>query len=258
MPPPSVSQSVVRLVKVLELFEREQKPLSSGYIGESIGAPRSSIAALLRSMVDMSILAFERRTMTYLPTARFGRLAAWLNDRMTVAPAVLDAAKRMQAATFETATLASVTGLWAELFAVERSTLPISFNIEPGAKVRLWGSAVGTAYLTTLPNPSIKALYDRCMTAPEGFAPTEPLEKVLRLVSDARRQGYAYASGGFVAEASAMSVPVPTELAVRPTLLTVAGPTHRMKQKQDMIATALLAEVETLGFGRPAENEPQH
>jgi DNA-binding IclR family transcriptional regulator len=248
MPPPSVSQSVVRLVKVLELFEREQRPLSSSYIGDAIGAPRSSIAALLRSMVDMSILSFDRPSLSYLPTARFGRLAAWLNDKMTVAPVVLDAIKRMLAATVETITLSSVTGLWAELIAVERSTLPISFNLDPGAKVKLWGSAVGTAYLTTLSNPSIKALYQRGQSAPAGFAPTEPLEKVLRQVSDARRLGYAFARGGFVAEASAISVPLPTELAIRPTLLTVAGPTQRIKAKQTLIAEALLAEVDTLGL----------
>lgn len=246
MAAPSVSQSVVRLVKVLELFEREQRPLSSYQIGAHLVAPRSSVSALLRSMVDMSILGYDRRTATYLPTARFGRLASWLNDQMALAPTVLDAAKRLMAATLETVTVSSVTGLWAELIAVERSTLPISFNVDPGAKVKLFGSAVGTAYLTTLPNPSIKALYERGQDLPPEWKPSEPVETIMRRVSEARRLGYAYARGGFVAEASAISVALPSMLALRPTMLTVAGPTQRMKAKQDLIADALLAEVNAM------------
>jgi IclR family KDG regulon transcriptional repressor len=253
MAPPSVSQSVVRLVRVLELFEREKRPLSSSQISEHLAAPRSSTAALLRSMLDMSILGMDRGTMTYLPTARFAQLAAWLNDRMVLAPVVMEAAKRLMAATLETVTLSSVSGLWAELISVERSTLPISFNVEPGARVKLFGSAVGTAYLTTLPNPSIKALYSRGLALADEFKPQESLETTLRRVSDARRMGYAFARGGFVAEASAISAAIPSSLALRPTLLTVAGPTQRMKGKHDLISQVLLDEIETLGLEQITE-----
>jgi DNA-binding IclR family transcriptional regulator len=238
------------LVKVLELFEREKRPLSSSDIGAGIGAPRSSTAALLRSMVDMAILGLDRATSSYLPTPRFGRLAAWMNDKAMVEPVVLDAVKRILATTFETVTLTVPVGLWADIILVERGTLPISFGVDPGQKVKLWGSAVGTAYLTTIPQPSIAALYERGQQAPEPMRPQEHLASVLRRVAQARRKGYATAQGGFVSEASAISVPLPSELTMRRTILTVAGPNQRMRAKHDLIAKTLLSEVEGLSSQR--------
>ena len=59
------------MVGVLEAFERERRALTSAELIEILGAPRSSVAALLRAMVDLSVLSLDRRSATYLPTAHF-------------------------------------------------------------------------------------------------------------------------------------------------------------------------------------------
>jgi DNA-binding IclR family transcriptional regulator len=174
----SVSQSVARMVGVLEAFERERRALTSAELIEILGAPRSSVAALLRAMVDLSVLSLDRRSATYLPTAHFARLAAWLDEAIVREPRVLEMLKTVQEACSETVTLSAPTDLCMEILRVERSNLVISFIAEPGQQITFWGSAIGTAYLSTLPSASLGSLYERCWWSRRARAgaraPSEP------------------------------------------------------------------------------------
>ncbi|MCW5605455.1 MAG: helix-turn-helix domain-containing protein [Burkholderiales bacterium] len=42
-------------------------------MAERLGAPRSSTADLLRTLVDDGMLAMDQRRATYLPTAKFAK-----------------------------------------------------------------------------------------------------------------------------------------------------------------------------------------
>lgn len=250
MAAPSVSQSVVRLVQILELFERHQRPMGSMEICEAIGAPRSSAAALLRSMVDMSVLSLDRRTATYLPTARFARLAVWLSERFLVEGDVLDTARAVQTSVAETVTLTAVLDLHTELLLVDRGSLPISFNASPGQKISLWGTSVGTAHLSLQTDDAIAKLYERSERRADDMAPRLPLNQILARVADVRLAKYSYAEGAFVSDAAAIAVPLPPDIGVRPTIITVAGPIERIRSKRAMIANALTTEADRLARSR--------
>ena len=55
------ARSVVRTVALFEEFARARRALSSSEIVERLGAPRSSVADLLRTLVDERVLAMDRR-----------------------------------------------------------------------------------------------------------------------------------------------------------------------------------------------------
>ena len=238
----SVSQSVARMVAVLEAFERERRPLTSAELIVLLEAPRSSVAALLRAMVDLSVLSLDRRSATYLPTAHFARLAAWLDEAIVREPRVLEMLKTVQEACSETVTLSAPTDLCMEILRVERGNLVISFIAEPGQQITFWGSAIGTAYLSTLATPALASLYERSRRHGGALAPTHSLEEIRRQIEQARENGCARAFGAVFADAGAIATPLPPTVGIRRCVLTVAGPAERLRAKEAMICSLLLQE----------------
>jgi DNA-binding IclR family transcriptional regulator len=242
----SISQSVARMISVFELFERERRPLTSADIGAALTVPRSSLGALLRTLVDLSVLALDRRSATYLPTAHFARLGAWLTESVAQDPRIYDLLKHIQAATGETVTLACPTDLCMELVHVERGNQIISFIADRGQRFSFWGTALGTAYLGTLPPSAIAPLYERCVRAGGEMAPRVPLRDITQIVASTRRSGFAEAFGAVFPDASAVSVALPEGIGIRRSVLSVAGPTDRIRQKESMLVALLKAEVALL------------
>ena len=235
----SISQSVARLFQILELFEKERRPLSSQEIVASTGAPRSSAAALLKNLVDLSILSMDRRTATYFPTAQFGRLGSWLTEALVSDPALLGVAHDLQQEIGETVTISGPIDHCIEVLLVERSAQVISFIAEPGQKLPLWTSAVGLTYLSTLSNTAVKALFDRMSRRGGEWAPTIPLSDILEDLEVARTQGYVVGEGRIFSDATAFSISLPEHVGLRQLVLSVVGPNDRMREKKTKIIAAL-------------------
>ena len=242
----SVSQSVGRMVAVFELFERERRPLTSSEMVERLEAPRSSMAALLAAMVALGILSLDRRSTTYLPTARFARLGAWLTDSLVQDPRLPAILKSIQQATAETVTLAAATDQAMEVQAVERGNQAISFIAEAGQRIPFWTSAIGAAYLSTLPAGSVASLYERSRRQGGPMAPLLPLADLQAQLALVRRDGYATAFGTVFADAGAIAVPLPTQVSIRRCVVTVAGPAERLRARETQISALLLAEAARL------------
>jgi DNA-binding IclR family transcriptional regulator len=195
-------------------------------------------------MVDLSVLSLDRRSATYLPTAHFARLAAWLDEAIVREPRVLEMLKTVQEACSETVTLSAPTDLCMEILRVERGNLVISFIAEPGQQITFWGSAIGTAYLSTLPAASLSSLYERSRRTGGPLAPTHSLDQIKLLVERARESGCAHAFGAVFADAGAIATPLPPNVGIRRCVLTVAGPAQRLSSKEGLISALLLREAE--------------
>jgi len=242
----SVSQSVARLFQILELFEKERRPLSSHEIIETLEIPRSSVAALLKNLVDLSILSVDRRTATYFPTAHFGRLGSWLTESFIQDPALLALVKDLQKTTAETVTLGRPIDHCMELFLVERSHHAISFIAEPGQKLSFWSSAVGLAYLSTLSNTAVRNLYDRFTRLGGDWAPQTELAPILKELDVVRDQGYIMGHGRVFPEATAFSISLPEGVGLQQLVLSIVGPNDRIASKKDQILSALFAATENM------------
>jgi DNA-binding IclR family transcriptional regulator len=237
----STSQSVGRTIELFAGFARERRALSASEIAAIIAAPRSSCAALLKTLVDLDMVSVDRRTATYFPTARFAQLGAWISDGSIYPAKILEIMHELCAVTGETITLATSNDLMIELVQVERSEQAISFAAEKGQKFSLWGTGVGTAYLASLDNAQIRSLHRRCETRKLVPNHAPPIEDILNAAAAARRKGYTVAEGAVFADASAIAAPTPLKVNGRPLVVSIAGPTTRMKRRYDALG-ALLVE----------------
>ena len=141
------ARSVVRTVSLFEEFARARRALTSSEIVERLGAPRSSVADLLHTLVDEGVLAMDRRRATYLPTAKFAKLGAWLIDSWRSNHTLLDALERLALDTGETTSFAAPSDLEMEIVHAINKPGGIRWTAEVGQRYTVFGSAVGAAHL---------------------------------------------------------------------------------------------------------------
>lgn len=241
------SRSVARIAALFELFERERRPLSSTEIGESLDIPRSSTGTLLKALVQLGWLSIDRRRATYFPGARLARLTGWLLSELLLDDRVLRALELLCVSTGETVTISCANDLEVEILHARGPTSGIHLVVKEGQRIPLWGSAIGTAYLTTLHDSTIRSMYRRSQHDARGRRPAVSIVEVLRTVRRARRDGYAFVDGFVVPDVAAISAPLPDEIGPRPLIVSVGGPAERLGVQADIIAAALGKFIATIG-----------
>jgi len=100
---PRVVKSAVRVLEVLELFDRLQREASVGEVARELGYPVSSTSMLLGSLLERGYLRHGPDQRTYFPTPRVTLLGAWIEPQLTphaevkTAPFWLSLSKPLQA-----------------------------------------------------------------------------------------------------------------------------------------------------------------
>jgi IclR family acetate operon transcriptional repressor len=232
--------SLQRLSALFELFAREQRPLSSAAICAALDAPRSSGAALLKALAQLGWLAHDRRAATYLPTAKFATLGGWVLEGSLLPESLLAALQELQVATGETVSLCTPADLGLEVAHVIGPDVGIRLMIRVGVRLPLWGTALGTAYLTTLADPTVRSMYLRSEVG--GEPPRVSIRSVMAAVRRAREHdGMAYAESAVVPDVAAVSVPLPEGIAPRTLIASVGGPASRMRANRSFVEEELRA-----------------
>ncbi len=240
---PSTSQSVNRTFALYQYFAEEQRALTAQDIADYLHIPKSSCTALLKTLSDLDMLSLDRRTTTYIPTASFAQLGAWLTDESVYPQDLLDAMDHLARVTEETITLSVYNDLQLELVRVQESPQAISFSATPGQKFTVWGSALGIAYLSKQSTQQVRALHKR--VTERGFIePGMPsLEDVLAAVATAKKAGYAVIEAAVYPDAAAIAVHTEFEIHRRPLMLAVAGPTQRLRPNIEAYGSLLCSKV---------------
>ncbi|WP_172449662.1 IclR family transcriptional regulator [Porphyrobacter sp. HT-58-2] len=241
----SVSQSVSRCIALYALFADRKSGLTGAEIAEHLDAPRSSVAALLKELSELSMISLNRRTLTYLPTLKFAQLGAWLIDPGHFPPPLAELMEELQRESGETVTASWPIDHEMEIIRVVKSRNPISFVAEIGQRLPLWYSSVGLAYLASLSNQQIHARWEKDRRA---LAKVPDLDSVIDAVSHVRTSGMAVVHGGVFAEASAVAMLVGYELDGRPLVVSIAGPEARIRTIQQRL-TGLITRTFGSGIG---------
>jgi len=233
------ARSVVRTVNLFEEFARARRPLTSSELVVRLQVPRSSVADLLRTLVGEGVLAMDRRRSTYLPTAKFAHLGAWLADSWRSNHGLLDALQRLAQDTGETTSFAAPSDLEMEIVHAVNVPGGIRWSAEIGQRYTVFGSAVGAAHLAALTNTTIRAMYARAQRLPPGRGPTAPLKAVLAGVQQAREVGYAFAVGALHTDVAALGARIPADTGPRALYVAVGGLKERFSARRREIEARL-------------------
>lgn len=154
----STVKSVRRVFDVLELFARARRPLSLKEVCGAFGFAPSSGAALLKSLVALGYLDYDRRTRSYFPTMRLAVLGQWIESALFGGGKVLSLMKRLHKATGETVMLATQSDLSAQYVHSVGGPEPLLAAVPVGTLRPLANSGMGWLLLSRHSEADIEKL----------------------------------------------------------------------------------------------------
>jgi len=238
-------KSARRAFEILEHFDQERRPLALKDILDGLGYPASSGSALLKSLVALGYLDYDRDRRTYFPTMRIAALGAWVPDALFGDGALLNLMERLRAATGETVILATQSDLHAQYVHLLHSAEPLQFSVPPGARRPLAASGLGWCLLSAKSDEEIERLRRRINAEPGG-EPALSREVLMSRVNEVRARGYAVSKHTVSQGAGVIGAPLPRGAFGRVFALGVAGPVARLEMKEELILRELRTGLDRL------------
>lgn len=242
-------RSVRRCFAIMELFDRERRPMSASEIARELSAPLSSVIDLLRCMSELGYLSLDSRGKSYCMTTRIGGLGAWMNDAAELVLDHTDFMEKLHQETQETIAVFWQNGFDVTCVSQLAGRHPLTFNLEEGSQLPLFGSAVGWALLSTWDDADIQKFYRRAKAQKIGDLPKE--DALFENVNRARRDGYAAGYDLVIPSVGAIAGPVPAASG-QWAVLSIGGLSSRVRQSEAKYAAALVKY--TARFSRAFHN----
>ena len=233
-----VVKSVGRVLEVLDFFRQTKAPQKANDIGLALSYPKSSTNALLKSMVSLGYLSFDQETMNYFPTARVHTLGDWIpaallgQDRMNVL-------KELHDRTNETVTMSVRNGFGMQFTVVIPGKFPISLAVQEGFVAPMVGSAVGTAYLSTLTDEQIEKFLARARRARAVNLDDQQASGLHADVARARQDGFAIKYDGVLPDTGALALALPGAETTGTSVIGLGGLAPRIHAAEKELIEAM-------------------
>lgn len=234
LPSAAAIKSARRVFEVLELFDARRRPLTLKDVCGALGYAPSSGAALLKSLVVLGYLEYERRGRTYFPTMRIASLGQWVPDALFGGGAVLKTMQRLHRATGETVLLAVQSDLSAQYVHAVHDAEPLQVAVPPGTLRPLAGSGMGWLLLSRETPAEIEKLCRRIDIATGKRVDRAAL---VRNIATVRRDGYVFSRHTVRRGMGIIAMLLPP--GPRNFALGVAGRVSALEHKQESILRAL-------------------
>jgi IclR family KDG regulon transcriptional repressor len=241
-------KSVRRVFDVLEMFDRERRPLTLKSVCTALNYAPSSGAALMKSLVLLGYLDYDRRTRSYFPTMRIALLGQWVEGALFGEGAVLRLMRHLHKVTGETVLLAAQSDLSAQYIHAMHGAEPLQAAVPPGTLRPLAHSGVGWLLLSRQGEADIEKLCRRIDIETGKRVDRTMLKKNVAAV---RRDGYVFSKHTVSRGMGIIAMLLPQGKFGRVFAIGVAGSVVRLEQKQAAILGAMQRGLKR--FAAPAQ-----
>jgi len=248
-------KSAERVLHVLEYFDSKRTKATVMEIARQLGYPQSSTSELLRCLVKLGYLNYDRFRRTYEPTARVPLLGAWVQPGLFRHGHLLPMLDEISRATGETVTLSSLVGLEVHHIHVVPPRGTAEAMASQGATRKLLHSCIGRLYLSGYPEARVRELVHRLNAdeeMPERRIKLANLEVELKRI---RQQGYAAEYGEFETGLGAMNALLPCRSG-QTLAVGIAGTAHDVQGRADEYLAVIRSALKQVA--RPAMKEEIH
>lgn len=254
-------KSTMRTFEVLELFEVLRRPLRLQDIHQTLGYPQSSATNLLKSMVMMGYLNYNRATRAYLPTTKVSTLGNWLPGFIHYNGRHHQLVAELQRRTDETAILVGQNDLFVQYLIVCEPDHAAKMPPPQGSLRMMVDSVGGLALMSLLSDAEIDKIcrytnyYE--LNRREDFY-DKPAERIVtsEIMSELRwiRQvGYGHRSKQPTPELSAIAMPLRSESHGVPLALGVGGMCDRIDRHKTAIVEIMRELVKEFHAADPGD-----
>ena len=228
-------KSLSRAFEILEFLAKTREPQSASQIGTALQLPISSTFALLKSMMVLGYVIYDVKKRTYFPSIRVTDLGAWIPSSIFgfVPPSDIMAALRDELG--ETVCLCVQNDLQVQFIEMAPSDHPVNFNVPLGYKCPLFNSAVGYAVLSVKPAIEVEQLASRVAAAGNLDAVPIDMERTMRVLANIKKSGFSIVYDEYTIGLGAIAWVVPTNHPSSYFVMSIGGPTERIRAKQRKI-----------------------
>ncbi|MBL6852255.1 MAG: helix-turn-helix domain-containing protein [Alphaproteobacteria bacterium] len=231
-----IVKSARRVFEVLELFERERRPLSLKDVCGALRLAPSSGAALLKSLVALGYLDYDRGTRSYFPTMRITFLGKWVEEALFGGGAILRLMQRLYRSTGETALLAAQSDLNAQYIHSVHGAEPLQAAVQPGSLRPLANSGMGWLLLSRQSEDAIERFCRRIDIAQGRRVDRIALKRNVAVV---RADGYVFSRHTVRRGTGIIAMLLPEGRLGRTFALGIGGPVANLEKKQAQILDSL-------------------
>lgn len=241
----SAIKSARRVFEVLEEFDRLRRPLTLKEVADGLAYPTSSAQALLKSLVVLGYLEYDRPSRTYLPTMRIAAVGRWVAEDLFGEAEVLPVMRALRDETGETVILGVRSDLFAHYVHVVRGEdAPITSAPAPGSVRPLGRCGIGRLLLSGLADAEIDLIVRRINIA-EPQARLD-LAELMDDIAAIRHRRHVFSRHLFAEGTGAIAVLAPGGRHGRRMALGVGGPVARLEAHYDEHLARLRAAAESL------------
>ena len=241
-----ISKSVARIFEVLELFQKTRRPMRAIDIQRTLGYPQPSTLALLKNLVELGYLSFDRLQKTYFPTLQLARLAQWVEPALVGQGWLAQIVDDLSLACNETTSVVGQNDMHTQMIYVRKAEHPLALQVEAGLGAPLCTTAVGRAILSLQDKDQIEALVAETnkMEKRSRSGITHDIDQVMLSVHTIRDKGYLTAYDMYLQGVGTIVIPIAADFNGHPIAIAVAGTTDRIRGQETFILRTLQTTIQ--------------
>ena len=232
-------KSAGRVLEILEYFDDVQQPATVMEVADTLGYPQSSTSALLRSLVSLGYLEYERFKRTYVTSHRVALLGSWLNSDFISEGSVISLMKELSELTGDTIILAMRNGFYVQYIHVVQATSAARLHVTLGTTRPLAASGTGYAMLSTLTDQEIRRIVMRVNADAEEGKPHIKIADVMPHIERARTAGYVFTCDMVTRGGGMIAAPLPGPHGTPALVIGIGGISEVMRARETELAGTL-------------------
>jgi DNA-binding IclR family transcriptional regulator len=236
-------KSAARTLEILELFQEQRSPLRLTYIFEKLGYPQSSTTTLLKSMVVLGYLNYDRASRTYFPTPRVAALGDWVNHHLFGSGDLDRLVKSIFEQTNETVVISSQNDIFIQHLRIVQPSHPHKIAMTEGSMRVLPHSAAGLVLMSRMPSKAVDKLCRHINAYLGGTSDRIDIAQLQEQLTWVRREGYSLLAAFPFPNAAGIAMPLPAAPHGVQLTLGVGGLNSRIARHKSEIVAIMKAGV---------------
>ncbi len=246
-----VVKSAGRVMRILEVFDERQCPLSISDLVNTLGYPQSSVSALMKSLYSLGFMDYDARARLYRPALRIALLGQWLlreSEEIGPLPELADSlAEKMG----DTVIIGALNGINVTYIHVLNSEHTLRFHLAVGTSRPIFQSGMGYVLIADLPDEEIGRMVRRHNYETENQRHRVDLGEVAERIAFVRENNYFVSRNLATKGAGIAAVRLPTRGMNRPTAIGIGAPVDRLDQYETDYIRVLREAIISLREPRP-------
>jgi len=232
-------KSATRAIEILEFFRNVREPRAMSDISTTLGYPPSSTTVLLKTLIALGYLNFDRSKRLYFPTPKVTALGDWIPRALFGSSRVLETMRDVHAATGETVSIGTKNDVYLQYVQIIQSVHALRFHVDEGTLRPLTQSALGWLLMSTMNDEKLDNIIRRANIATEKASDRVKVTDMIKRLRQIRGKGYCSAENVPFLGGGTICVLLPVTIQNQPVVLGLGGANERIRQNHDRYLTVL-------------------